>query len=201
MAKITVDLSSVLDRFEGIEERLEGTVAQSLQNVGLELERQIKVATPYLSGRLRGSVGSEMVDDSSIEVGVIRPKDGSVLKYAAIQEYGGTINGKPWLAIPLGAMKTEAGVPRARAGTVKSSPGQFGFVSTFILPNRKTKKRFGSPIIFGKRGGDGGIVPLFVLKKSVTIEGKGYVTKTVDTHRRRLTDYIASQIAKALGAA
>lgn len=197
---VRIDIGSVVTRFTSVETRLREAVASSLQQVGLELERQIKVSTPYLSGRLRGSIGNQMIGDSAVEVGVVHPEDGSVLRYAAVQEYGGTIDGKPWLAIPLGAMKTPAGIPRARAAYVRDHPGEFGFESTFVLPNRRSTKQFGSPIVFGKRGGDGGIVPLFVLKHSVTIKGKGYVTKTVDAHRRRLTAYISSNVAKALGA-
>ncbi len=75
--------------------------------------------------------------------------------YARIQEEGGTI--KPtksaWLTIPLDAAKTAGGQLRKPAKQ---------WTDTFFRRSRK-----GNPILSQQRGKD--IVPLFVLKKSVSL--------------------------------
>ena len=83
----------------------------------------------------------------------------STSKYAPIQEFGGTIVPKTskWLAIPLTAAKTPAGVPR---GSPRS------FKDTFF----KTSKK-GNLILFQKVGKEK-IVPLFVMKKRVDLDPK-----------------------------
>lgn len=88
-------------------------------------------------------------------------------KYAAIHEFGGTIraNGNAtvcgkgkYLAIPLPAVQTQAGVTRA---------GPCFFKDTFVKRAKSGKKS----LIIWKREGKK-IKPLFVLKKEVTIPAR-----------------------------
>lgn len=86
---VTADLSDVFRRFSETPAKLDEAVATGLQVVGLRLEREVKPRTPYLTGRLRQSIGNELSPDGkSVEVGVITPVDGSVLIYAPFVEYG-----------------------------------------------------------------------------------------------------------------
>jgi hypothetical protein len=75
---------------------------------------------------------------------------------ARIQEYGGTITGKPWLAIPLPAARTAAGASR---GSLRS------FKNTFFA-----KSKAGNLLLFQRNGKS--ITPLFVMKSSVTIPAR-----------------------------
>lgn len=79
-------------------------------------------------------------------------------KYARIQEKGGVVVPKKAkaLAIPIGEALTGAGVPRYPGGP-RSVPG------LFLL------KRAGKNALLVRKDAGGGITPLFVLVKSVTI--------------------------------
>jgi len=100
----------------------------------------------------------------------------SRLKYAGIQNLGGTINAKPGgaLTIPLDAAKTAAGSTRQGAGSIRdqinSMVSSGKFESTFI----KNSKR-GNALIFGVPAGKPDeIVPLFLLVKQVKLRGTLY---------------------------
>ena len=78
-------------------------------------------------------------------------------KYARIQEEGGKIEAPPgrYLAVPLKAAKTAAGVQR-------KPPRQWN--DTFFLKSKK-----GTLLLMQKRGAD--MIPLFAMVKKVTIPG------------------------------
>jgi hypothetical protein len=97
--------------------------------------------------------------------------DSSKAIYGNIQEHGGTVLPKKgqFLAIPLPAMQTRNGVSRGSAGDVKANPAAYGFVGTFV---RKS-------VIFGKME-DKSIIPLFALKKSVTLPARRYLELTLE---------------------
>jgi len=109
------------------------------------------------------------------QVGILA--DGPVQKYAAIQLFGGTIRPKnaKFLAIPIGQALTASGVPRYGSPLRQSLPGAFP-AGTFVAKG----------ILFGKLGNTPGgtlttkggrnIVPLFVLKSSVTIPAHDYMS-------------------------
>lgn len=119
------------------------------------------IATAVRSGRLWRSYGHEVRETPTgidLDLGVLRSTavDADVLKYAPVHEYGATIrakNGK-YLAIPLDAAKTAAGVVR---GLPRSFP------DTFV----RTSKA-GHLLIFQKQGKEA--VPLFALVRQVTIK-------------------------------
>lgn len=94
------------------------------------------------------------------------------LPYAAIHEYGGVVTGNPNLTIPLDEAKTAAGAARYSARRVISDPSVGGFAGTFF-----GKSRAGNVILFGVPGGrNARPVPLFVLKQSVRIPPRRYVS-------------------------
>lgn len=88
-------------------------------------------------------------------------------RYLAVHEKGATVSAKraKYLAIPLPAALTKTGVPKKRR------PREWK--NTFVQRSRR-----GNLIIFQKRGGT--LIPLYVLKKSVSIPprlGLGATTK------------------------
>lgn len=87
--------------------------------------------------------------------------------YGPIHEFGGTISPKraSFLAVPLPPVMTPAGVARGRP---RDFPG------TFVA-----RSRSGNLIIFQKAGKDR-IVPLFVLKKKVTIPARHWASQSVE---------------------
>jgi len=92
---------------------------------------------------------------------------GAGVPYAAIQEFGGTINAKnrKYLCIPLPAALNGQGLP------LKSSPRDWP--NTFVKQSKA-----GNLLIFQKRGTS--IVPLYVLKTSVQIPPRLGLKKTLD---------------------
>ncbi len=111
--------------------------------------------------------------------------------YGAMLEYGGTILPKRsrFLAIPLGAMKTAAGVSRGTAREVMANPTAFGFKHAFVAKG----------VIFGYQGhGKRGMVttvPLFALKSRVVIPEFAPLRKTLADSR----EWIAQEVAAATG--
>ena len=105
------------------------------------------------------------------------------LPYAAIHEYGGTIKPKSskYLAIPLDAAKTPAGVPRG-------APRDFQ--DTFFF-----KSKAGN-LLIGQKGIGGGLIPLFVLKKSVEIPKRRWASSAIDKTLPALFKHIDNEIEK-----
>jgi hypothetical protein len=106
------------------------------------------------------------------------------IKYARIQELGGTITPKKakFLAIPLPAALSSTGIPLM--------PGPRDWPNTFC---RKSKA--GNLIIFQKRGTT--IVPLYVLKLSVTIPPRLNMRTTLVGGVGYFVDRAADAILKA----
>jgi hypothetical protein len=119
-----------------------------------------------------------------------------------IHEYGGTIHGKPYLAIPIGeALTAQNKVARFRARDLKANPSAYGYVGSFIR----------NGVIFGVRGHGRTreILPLFVLKRSVTLKRVGWLASTareqattvVGIYREATAQAIKDATAHAKGAA
>jgi len=106
---------------------------------------------------------------NTYEEGIIEGELFSNSPYAGIQEEGGDIKAKnvTYLTIPLPAVKTKAG---------KTRGGARSFKNTFV---KKSKK--GNLIIFQNKGKD--IIPLFLLRKKVTLKGKHYISDTVGNYK------------------
>ena len=167
-------------------------VAIGLDRAGQRIENDLKRAAPVKSGRLRGSLGYRVNNGTELEVGSLTGD--TALIYARQVEFGGTIVGKPWLAIPLSSMKTKAGVGGIRARDVRASPSQFGYSGTFVAKG----------VVFGKlpgktKKGGKNIVPLFALKKSVDQKGRPYLIPTVERDLPMVADEIKAAFDAAAG--
>lgn len=216
---ITVDPGALREFLTSAEQRIAAARGRMLGTIGAHLERRMKEAAPLKSGRLRNSIGFVQTGDSRVEVGVLRSRDGRPLVYGPIQEFGGTVEGKPWLAIPIGkGLKTKAGVGGIRARDVIANPAQAGVTSTFFA-----RSKAGNLILFGTLGrtargrqrtrryfrdaGDGmgpaapirsSIVPLFVLKASVQIPGQHYIFGTYDREAQRIQDFVSHTVDEVI---
>jgi hypothetical protein len=132
-------------------------------------------------GRITGMKG--MVESSS--------------KYGPIQEFGGVIKAKGGaLAVPISP--EYGGEALTPAGVLKSKyVGPLRRVPNLVMIPREGRP----PILFEKRGKKGGLVPLFVLKKSVRIKRRlGFFATFKRWYRKPASEwrvYLNNAIAKA----
>lgn len=112
------------------------------------------------------------------------------VKYAPIQETGGTIRAKnkytgvpggPYLNIPLTANKTGAGVMRRDARSIFSTGG-------FII-----KSKAGNYLVMSGEG-----IPMFVLKKQVTIPARLGMQKAVEEQVPTLLSTLNDTLLKGI---
>lgn len=146
-------------------------------------------------GRLRASVTSRVFESGGVVVGVV----GTPVTWAPIHETGGTIQGKPWLRIPTVFASRYPLLVRANAGKpVRGHGGRFRKASGFALRSiPRTAEKAGNALrtFFKKtRGGslflfvrDGNkAVPVYLLKKSVTMPARRPFGQTADRVRPRV---------------
>jgi Bacteriophage HK97-gp10, putative tail-component len=189
---VEVDAEALRLAMESLKGAITTGVAIGLDRAGQRIENTLKRAAPVKSGRLRGSLGYRVNHGTELEVGSLTGD--TALIYARQVEFGGTIVGKPWLAIPLSSMKTKAGVGGIRARDVRASPSQFGYSGTFVAKG----------VVFGKlpgktKKGGKNIVPLFALKKSVDQKGRPYLIPTVERDLPMVADEIKEAFDAAAG--
>lgn len=143
--------------------RLHSAVVANIGNGGLIGRR---------SGNLARSIREEVTNNGSMVTGMVYP-DRSKAIYGDINEDGGTIipRRSKYLAIPLRAMMTASGVSKGSARDVFQNPSAFGYTGAFVAKS----------IIFGTRGRGklATIIPLFVLKNSVTLPARRYMEQTL----------------------
>ena len=110
---------------------------------------------------------------------------GAKVPYAAIQEFGGVIKPKTakYLAIPLKAALDERGIPKKR------SPREWEH--TFVAMSKN-----GNLIIFQRRGTQ--IIPLYVLKSSVTIPARLGMRETIQSNMGFFVDRAMASMLKEL---
>lgn len=110
---------------------------------------------------------------------------GPQVPYGAIHEFGGIIKpvkGK-FLAIPLDAAKTAAGVARG---------GPKDFDDTFVVTSK-----LGNLLIAQSDGG-GDITPLFALKEQVEIPARPYLGPALEEKRTKLAEMAGSAMKSAV---
>ena len=162
---------------------------KGLIKVALHSEREGKLhATQRMrtrSGRLRSSIRGvlRVKSNGDIEVGGSAGGGGArPVSYAAIQEEGGTVQGKPWLAIPLGPATTPAGVARYPRAGLDPTP----------MHSRKSKD--GRLFLFPDDGGP----PRYRLVRSVTIRGKHYLRDAVRSAESMLPEATREAVTAAV---
>jgi hypothetical protein len=178
--KISVNTSDVVKfaaHLGGVRPRLEQSNKQIVYGVGNLMVRHIREmhrdapppdptdsSTVRRTGTLLRSYAHTVEETGGgglqLTVGVTHQSaKGKALQYAATHEFGATIRAKGdgWLAIPLPAAKTERGVPRG---------GPRDFENTFFI-----RSKSGDKLVLMQKIGTG-VVPIFVMVKSVTIPAR-----------------------------
>lgn len=159
-------------------------VYRGFVRAGLLIERALKgnISGAYLdvrSGRLRSSIGSQIsFEDGGLKAVIgSGARQGDRVKYANIHETGGTIvpRVRQWLTVPLEAAKTPSGVGRFTAQDVRRKRTQYtgSFIQDHVIFGYMKRGQYKT-----SRGLKLDIVPLFVLKKSVTIPASRYLSRT-----------------------
>lgn len=141
------------------------------------------------SGHLAQSIESSVYQDGE---GVITARIGSGVRsgfrmpYTEIHETGGVITPRrvKYLTIPLAAALSPSGVPRKRSAA--------DWPNTFV---RRTKS--GALIIF-QRTGKKTSVPLYVLKRSVNVPARRYMSRTLDATKNYFIMAVRGAIERGL---
>lgn len=182
------EIESIMKRLDRVDPLKRSSVLLGgMRLAALIIEKDLKLAVSgtilnVRSNRLRSSIGSrifERADGLSAMIGS-GARNGGRVKYANIHETGGTITPKnsKYLAIPLDAARTKGGDQR------NISPRDFE--NTFIRKG----------IIYQKQGKN--IVPLFVLKKSVRIPARKYLSKTLAMSQAKIMTSFQKQLERGL---
>lgn len=196
MITLTFDkkqLERITDKIKSISPAASNSVTRkAFTDLTLETESRLKQnlsgsILKVRSGRLRSSIGSKVMDQGKNLLGEVGSgvRQGGRVPYANIHETGGTITPKrtQYLAIPLPAALTSAGVLRAKPRD---------WPNTFIA-----KSAAGNLIIFQRKLGKGAIA-LFVLKKSVKIPASEYMSRTVDNIAAKASEIMNRSIEREL---
>ncbi|MCK4660863.1 MAG: hypothetical protein KAV82_15190, partial [Phycisphaerae bacterium] len=141
-------------------------------------------ALKVVTGKLRASLRGRVLSTGATVVAAVGVTKGPATKYAAIHERGGVIRPKnaKALAIPLPAARGPGGKPRYPGGPREAARKH---------PNMFMLKQKGKPPLLcyakrvrGKAGGKvSELVPLFVLKKSVKVPARHWLSGGVRKHR------------------
>lgn len=135
------------------------------------------------SGRLRNSVRGFARGRGWEQEAVVRAD----AEYASAHEYGATIRPKrsQYLAIPLDAAKTAAGVARG---------GPRDFPDLFFIRSKAGN------LLLVQAGGDheSGLIPFFALKSEVTIPARPFARPAIERARRDLPRLLGRAVREAV---
>ena len=219
--QIEVKDRSLAQRFGKMPAAVLQGVAEGLNELGVELSREMISVVPHRSGAARKSIGHELREAGlipSLAVGsIIAPPP-----YMRILDKGGTIrpkNGR-YLTIPIGKARTPSGAfARFTARQLMSNPESVGYAGAFIrhgivfgVPEGASSSLSGDTRGKKASGGVGktkwNIEPLFKLVESVTQQatngGRGWLRATFDdamkrgVHREKIDGAVKRKLA-ALG--
>ena len=190
MAEVTVTVQGEADlmaKLRGMPDRARQQVRDAVVEMQYRLQSVIRslLSDDVLhvrTGLLRNSITVQPLEESADRIA--GPVTANA-PYAAIQEYGGTITPRTaqFLTIPIGEALTGVGVARFTAREIIGSPGLGGFKGTF----------FAKGVLFGSRGA-GDIVPLFALKRSVTLPARPYMSRGLS----EVSDQVHTRLSQAL---
>lgn len=190
---ITIDTNArtVAARYSDAPKLVAATAVKVMNRIGLKLHAHllreelrggsIGVRTGTLSRAAFYRVETMGANEIVVRIGVSLAK----AKYARIQNDGGVIKavGGGYLTIPLQAARTAKGVARFTARELLANPEAFGYSHAFIAKHT----------IFGRKGSGASVrntsvVPLFALKKSVTIKAHHFLERTLSKNLQMIRD-------------
>ena len=186
------DVDRVINKLAQLDPKRKDAIAyRSFVDATAYIEQQLKInisgrILKVRTGDLHDSIGSIVKDTGNQLEGIIGSgaRQGNRLPYADIHETGGTITPKnvQWLTIPLRAALTPSGMPRGRARDFENTFFAYSKAGNLILFQRKGKKA----------------VALFLLKKSVTIPARRYMSITAEETAGQIADIMINRIDKEL---
>ena len=149
-------------------------MGQALHAIDAQIQRRLR-GDPLKrrTGNLGKSITQEVKDGGA---GVIEGRIGPTMIYGRIHEMGGLVSPvrRKYLAIPLDAAKTKAGVARG---------GPLDYADTFVA-----KTRSGKLLIMQRQGK--GAVPLFALVSQVRIPARPYLAPSARAAMPRVTEIL-----------
>lgn len=189
------DLRELYKRLDSLNiKKRDSLILRAFRQASVVVERKLKqnVTGSILkrrSGHLAQSIESSVYQDGE---GVITARIGSGVRsgfrmpYTEVHETGGVITPKKvkYLTIPLKAALSSSGVPR------KNSAREWP--NTFV---RRTKS--GALIMFQKTGKKT-LVPLYILKRSVNIPGRQYMSRTLESTKNYFIMAVRGAIERGL---
>ncbi len=185
--QIVTNLPALPEAIGGLVAALPQTLLATIQQAAEVLRERIisgKLSGSPLktrSGALKESLSAAVSQDGVETTGVV----GTSVRYARIQEFGGTIiaRGGANLTIPLAGALDSGGQARFSAREVIANPALGGFGGTFVRKH----------ILFGSLAG-GAIAPLFKLQPSVEIPARSFMGAALAENR----DAIIALIVRGL---
>lgn len=186
------DLTTVARELDRSSQDLPRLVLRALEPVSLRGEAMAKqyatTAPRVRSGILRRSIAGRAAQDGETVTLTLSAggQNSPAERYASLQEEGGTVRAtrSRYLAIPVGAARTAAGV--ARYKSPRDVPG------LFFLP-----RAGGGLLLRGRKNGPPEV--LFVLRRQVTIPATRYIGRTWDDLVPAARVVAGEALAKALG--
>lgn len=189
------DVARIIKKLETLKPAGRNAVLSSAWRRGtLFMENQLKqaISGPILkvrTGHLRNSIGSQITFETGRIKSVIGSgaRTGRRLPYANIHETGGVIRPKrgKYLAIPIGNMRTAAGVGKMPARDFFRANKSSAFIVNGIVYNAVGKT---------------GISPSYVLKRSVTIPARHYMSLTVQKFGGNVVKIVEDWVNRAVEA-
>jgi len=184
--KQLAEMRKKFSRYEGLPRRFIIDISNRAVNV-MKKQTLSGQILKVRSGLLRNSIGYNIDESTMTSVVGSGARTGMArVKYADIHAKGGTIRPKKakYLAIPLPSI-----MQKSRALLRGNPLGPRDFTNTFFY-----KTRTGTLILAQKKGR--GIQNLFVMKKSVKIPRRDYVSATMDIMQREAGQVFAESLAK-----
>jgi hypothetical protein len=155
--------SQTLSRFR----RIGQTLLRKLQQDHLSGSGPTSLAAR--TGNTRRAAFYRLAIGGANEVGLVLGIDLAKAPGARAHNFGAHIHAHgQFLTIPIGRALTGKGVARFTAKNLIANPTAYGFLGTFVAKH----------VLFGKTRS--GIVPLFILKESVTLRKVGMLQATIE---------------------
>jgi len=176
----TLDQLSTALRGDGFRKEIKRTLTVFALNAESDAKINATNRMKMRSGLLRSSIRSKVVDESTGWTVTLSAGDKQQVKYAHIQEFGGTVQGRPWLRIPLRpALTGRGGLVDRFAGESLRATG----IPWFVFKSRKGE-------LFIARKGDtlasGAPRAWYKLVRQTTIRPKRYMSDAFTEQIRAL---------------
>lgn len=189
VGNITAQIQKVTRALDEVAERVVDGAKRALDQAAEAMLADAQAAAPVQTGRLQESGTAEEI---VLEGSELVKRWGFNSKYARIQDQGGTVLPvrARMLAIPLDPVKTAAGASRYSSPLEDTGAGHGMFLMRFA------GKLFLARIVGSKAARR--VEFRWMLVPSVTLQGNGYVTRTVEAWKDRVPQFVADEVGRAI---